>query len=843
MTQECQNCKMCHKRGLPVLPTRYALAAEESGAPELSAPFDIHAGIGAILPAPGKGLDWVVEKWATGLPSGRSAVELPKSTGNKFSKGNRYTQRLLRAGYLYVLEERVSGVDWRAFTVTEEGYLMEFDFPRSKENWNAACPPLNENAKVPCNPEKNDMLARCITIDDPENVNVVWFAFSDVAWTYSVYRKHDANTDNYRARNMRKFDVVKWLGRKEHEHVCKVEEAEKHIAEFATINDQYVSGKGGAFGFCKNHAPFCQPKVAEDWPAMGLQCEPPIKTAHPDYATLEEKEEIKKHYRKPASGTGKIVPMQSPMKRLSLQCARATEGGSKKVQGMAAVLAIHDPAGITMDLATMIDWRLAWFNEDQYRRMKRKIVISGIIENLRTSIMNNAESDLQNRLEQVEEQQKKLGDVRNPVNYDQTVAFHLGLKSEKADIQEKLKDPEKTRKKAWEKYEDRYDPKRPPADYADSQKELKDFNTQTINPLALAHSAWMRSEDLRNYFDCNFDTASLESGYVYTTVFTLCIGNMQQCAVFQDMLYRWFGDELFDKNNLLLRSMYFNNQKWIEIFKMAKAAVGDGSKYVGTGQNPYFEPLKFWEDFFGKSAGIMDKAVDDPGNPTNGLLANLVSRTSSAFALHVRNHYSNAGVTSTKQLPIALVNLAGATRTPLVPVRVNSTTGYDLRKLTGIVFKHARENKVPVTRAMVRNVLSTYSGPQQALSATTTRMEVVVLDTDAFRSKAKELAKVQGASTQAKLVASLDAAIKSGSVEDVDKFRREYSQKVSGTGGAKAVGSVFSVISSVIQFINYVDTYKSFTNNKEVKPFLRDEKLHKFIGATINMATAASDLA
>jgi hypothetical protein len=630
-----------------------------------------------------------------------------------------------------------------------------------------------------------------------------------------------------------------------HEHACKVSEAEERIAEFCeriTV-DKYVYGKGGAFGFCKHHAPFHRIRAVEDWPAIGLKLDPPIKTANPDYATLEEKEEIKERcYRLSKKPT---APLLFPMTRLKQQCARATEGCSKKIQGMAAVLAIHDPAGIVMDLSTMMDWRLAWFNAEQYRLRDRQIVIGGMIENLRKSVMKQAIEDVHN---EIKESNRVIELIENDIkNYNRDTYYKRKamdaqvLSQERVRLkakQEWLKYPEHIQQEAWKKYEERYDKDQPGKDYANSQEELKAFNKRTIDPLATVHNAWMRSEDLKNYFECNFDPTSRESGYVYTTAFTLCIGNTQQCAISKDLYYRWLKGDILDKGNFLLHALYLNQQQWMEKAEAAKKLVGD-HKYVKVGKSD-FEWGKFWEEFFGKIGGAVDKTIDDSSNPSNGLLANLVSRMGSVIGQHARDHYSSAA--NVRQLPVSLVNLAGATRTPLIIVPVNSTAGYDLRVLSDTVFAQAKESKIPVTHETVQNTLGNRGIPQQKLSAPTSHVGLIALDVDASRGKGAELSKNTALLPDAKLNAMLDAGLKSGNFPDVDAFEKEYAKKVSGVGATRAVSSVFSVVSTIVQFVNYLETYKSFANNKEIKPFLKDEQLHKFAAASINMAIAAGDL-
>jgi hypothetical protein len=819
---------MCHKRGLPVLLTRYAVAADKSSAPELSAPFDIHAGIGKILPAPGKGLEWVTEKWAKGLDDGRSGVTLPKSTGEYFSKGCYYTQRLLRPGYLYMFDEKKK--KWRAFTISAAGHLMEFDLAFKRDTWSNAHPPLKEEMKAPCNPSKNDMLARCVTIPDAENATVVWFAFSDVAWTYDIYKKHDSDDQKYRARNMRKFDVKKWLGREEHEHICMVEEAEKHIAEFANINPIFKEGKDGAFGFCQHTAPFAKVGHLEDWPEMGLKCDPPIKTAHPDYATLEEIDKIKA--RKPGQS------FTSPMQRLKQQCARATEGGSQKIQGMAAVLALHDPAGIAMDLAAMIDWRLQWFNEDQHRRRGRQIVIGGIIESIRKDVMYQAETqpllDARHELSVIDgmiENGKKTG-------YDVQATLHASREFHQAAYDDALKmrnDParrKKVRDGAWEKYAERYRPERVTKDIEDINAELVAFNAQTIDQIALTHNAWMRSVDLANYFECNFDPCSMESGRVYTALFTLCIGNMQQCAVGLNLLYQWFDGDVLDRTCLLLRAMAFNQDMRAKALAEAIGEIGDGSQYIDHDKK-VFNWMSFYKDLAKRTGEAFGRAVD----ADVGLLAGVVSRCAVALAKRLQDHYKNLRINRVEKLPRALVNFAGMTRVPIVAIRAGESFKRQLARIRTPIYRIAKNHEIPFTRAQIKNEFAIFVGTlekQGALDKLSPRTMFVV---DAYE--------FDGFAPNIKTKADLHAAF-AGSSHVMDKAdvaakRTEYHGKAVEKGVPKMGNAVFSVAAAVFNYFNYINTLEAFANDKTIQPLYKDEEFQKMVGAAINMAMAATD--
>lgn len=94
--QAIANCRVCQRSGLPILPLRYAVTRTDGGdqaghppGPEIS---------GALL------------------DESLTATPLPE--------GQRYTLRLLRAGFLYVFNETRGR--WIGHVVTDKGYLIEY---------------------------------------------------------------------------------------------------------------------------------------------------------------------------------------------------------------------------------------------------------------------------------------------------------------------------------------------------------------------------------------------------------------------------------------------------------------------------------------------------------------------------------------------------------------------------------------------------------------------------------------------------------------------------------------------------------------------------------------------
>jgi len=177
-----KKCEYCDKRGVPIIPLRYAVASAGTGAP-------------VVTDGP--------------------AIKLP-------AKAAHYTRRLLRSGYLYVYDEARDR--WESYYVTPQSYFF-------KLAQTPGIPPVLPQKPFDCPDEGHRAIASCITIPDPKNATKVWFGFSDVEWTQSVRDNHaDAG---YRRRHMRCVDVKAFAASADAAHCIGVHTIGTQVAEYA----------------------------------------------------------------------------------------------------------------------------------------------------------------------------------------------------------------------------------------------------------------------------------------------------------------------------------------------------------------------------------------------------------------------------------------------------------------------------------------------------------------------------------------------------------------------------------------------------------------------------------
>jgi hypothetical protein len=617
-----EKCKMCGKKGLPILLTRYAVATRiaeqferEPNAPRITGDF--------VKPD----------------------INLDDTT--------HYTLRLLRGGYVYVYDE--ARKTWKGYFVTDEAHLMEFNVQETFGQ--SAVKGENPEKKTPCQPIKYSFLAGCITLEKPEEATNLWVAFSDVQWTEAVWKKFDENKDGVREKQMRKLDIKTWLETQKSPHACRFEDVSKHVAEYFDTIDPAV------FDF----------SLTEFLELGYYNFEPGIKKNEGKIALLQEHysakkfrpylEMIKEYSRarkfnpvdtrdgfvlndlcvlanvdpyKDGIGSSQMEIMLansyiSPYKMGLTGIANARQI-SDEVRSKLAVLALDDAPGIAMDLAALMSQRVVAFNGQ--KKYERKLFCSGTITHIKNSVFNKAELNAMEKkqnayrrehlsrkstrpgipgilipLEQLTpEQEAAYNDITltpeeleqarqdawatyskmypepyNPPKSDAgypktpTTPANFGNKEPQAAVEEK--------KRAYDKeYQQKqaiplYDEEAREAFQKEYDKDFAAFDQANIFHLANAHAAWMSGPKMAGYFQSHYDTANADSGMVYVSVLSLCIGDSQDKEACGELYSKWIeSGDTKDSENLLMRAAVLNQD---ELAETVKEAVEEAKKLAG----------------------------------------------------------------------------------------------------------------------------------------------------------------------------------------------------------------------------------------------------------------------
>ncbi|AIR66364.1 T6SS effector BTH_I2691 family protein [Cedecea neteri] len=187
MTSE-QGCKFCRRYGLPVLPVRPAVMANNDCLPAL--PADI------TLPVPAQGQ-------------------------------TAYTGRLLRAGFLNIWSE--AGSRWINYYVTGDGYY--YPLPETGE----VPVDIVSGARKPCVSQPAELaMASLITLPvKPAGMKngVFWLGWSEVEWTEATRKKHE--DAGYRSQYMQRFDMDAWVNGSSGEQALPLSGLATTVAEYS----------------------------------------------------------------------------------------------------------------------------------------------------------------------------------------------------------------------------------------------------------------------------------------------------------------------------------------------------------------------------------------------------------------------------------------------------------------------------------------------------------------------------------------------------------------------------------------------------------------------------------
>ncbi len=474
-----ETCPNCIKKGLALLPVRYAVARDDTpvttNAPPLTAPFG----------------------------DGVTSIALPATAA-------RYTLRGTREGYLYVFNE-ARGL-WSAYESDKNGVLTEFD-PHAKSP-----PQLAEDdaQAAACSRTGVCPMARCIFIPDAAQATRIWICYSQAAWTPAVLANNRRSA--VRAKHMRCIDIRAWVaggGKATQPHLCSIEEVGTRVADYTV------------------EAP------------RSTQPNEVIVTSYIAYAS---------------SPQGSIVARKDEVPDMVAQAKAAGEQWGYPP----AIIALADPCGIAMELVAVAGDTLASF----VRRHSdvRKIAVSRAIQSVRRAI----EADAENRkIYSVDRNAHQMADGgvsgQGSAGLALARAIFPEMQRQRDENYEAWRDATPAQlataqTDAWDKYLGKYDETARANTETNWNSTMEVFDKTLTTPITRAHVAWMKSEQLVDYFDCNCDDADVNSGLEFVRQVVACVGDSQQYATCFTLYKEWFGATHIERTNLLLRAMGYNQK-------------------------------------------------------------------------------------------------------------------------------------------------------------------------------------------------------------------------------------------------------------------------------------------
>ncbi|WP_298845141.1 T6SS effector BTH_I2691 family protein [uncultured Salinicola sp.] len=230
--QESGRCQFCERKGLPILPVRYAVCqrnGRNGDIPELD-PSRIQEFTDILLD----------KTLVGGEEQGRSVpdevkAEITQSTG---SQVNKYILRQLRQGYLYFYDQdNPNGQHWYAYAITSDGKYYQFPVLQS---------PALDDIKFPdrCKTNPGDVLdASLVTLPFPEDSGTLYYAFSEHPWPEAHIRMIGKDA-GWRNAHMQQVNIPGWVGGQQQPFAFGTDELEK-VAEYSaaaeSLDEQFWS--------------------------------------------------------------------------------------------------------------------------------------------------------------------------------------------------------------------------------------------------------------------------------------------------------------------------------------------------------------------------------------------------------------------------------------------------------------------------------------------------------------------------------------------------------------------------------------------------------------------------
>jgi len=497
--QSIANCRVCQRNGLPIMPLRYAVTRTDG--------WD-QAGRPPGPEIPGNLAD-----------STLAATPLPE--------GQRYTLRLLRAGYLYVFNELRGR--WMGHVVTDKGYLIEYVNlpqdevmaidPESPQPIDGRLQPPPDEQEFACaaNPD-HAYPGRCIMIPNADRADTIYLAFSDVAWTKRVWKEHATN-ENGRRDAMRRISLAEWRGGST-QYADALDKMGDYLAEanyhWTPLNQHGSSGTWGrgSSGSWENHI-----GTAFDFSPFSLN-------------GIQDRVEGLQRWADEQAEPLEMTPM---------------------------LVGLEDPVGITSDIASLMRERLKEKMTDPAQA--RPLAISSVISNIRQSIREDAENRQIYRTEREAYQLTYGGPGAGGVAM--ASLFSSSLREQQQEMLERWKNPTPSqlttaRDDAWDDYTDKLDMSRLQSWERGWQKEMNELDTKQLAPLAQAHAKWMESDLLYECLNAQCDDRDSESGEAFVNVLLLCIQDTQEYAPCAALYQRWLSATTIEQRNLVLRALGYN---------------------------------------------------------------------------------------------------------------------------------------------------------------------------------------------------------------------------------------------------------------------------------------------
>jgi hypothetical protein len=354
-------------------------------------------------------------------------------------------------------------------------------------------------------------LAGVITIRNPKHATKVWIAFSNAEWTKALFDQHQDAA--HRAKHMRCITIT---GGKvaPQPGTAPIEQLQQHVPEF----------KMGQASAAKAFAKWCP----HQYNGRQLGAEPLLK---------------------------------------AVRQARPQGGG--------AIVTLHDPTALAMEIASLMDLRKSNFMH--HDSVAKPRFAATAIASLEHSVKEQAKLEELAAAQSVASDMVVNGGLANLLPSYQAMVTKVA-KVTPGELQKVANDK-------WRQYthdrtgKPRFDASRRQAWLDDYNKQFQKLDAEHIAPLAKAHVAWLKHRCMISHLSCNFDSADRESGIAYTATFVDLMKHTLDKQPSYDLYLKWLTAGDFSDDNLAMRALGFNQAELIDKLKQADAAPVDGRAF------------------------------------------------------------------------------------------------------------------------------------------------------------------------------------------------------------------------------------------------------------------------
>lgn len=363
-------------------------------------------------------------------------------------------------------------------------------------------------------------LAGVITIQNPKHATKIWICFSSVQWTHTVWQKHADAA--FRQKHMRCITVS---GGKASQQpgTAPIESIKTHVTEFKME----------------------QASAAQ---AFGKWC--------------------------PHLYNGRQLAGDALLK--AVQQARP--------QGGAAIVALHDPVGLAMEIASLMEYRKIKFMNHE-GAAKPRFAASTILS------LEGAIKEQTKLAEMIAGQELADSMENSPADYSANAAM-AGVPYSNPWAARKIRESitpaslEAVASNKWRTYthdrmgKPRFDAAASKAWLDSYNKGLQKFDAEHIAPLAKAHVAWLQHRCMVSHMSCNHDDANLDSGAAFTATVAGMLRHTSDKQASYQLYQKWLkhGDTSA-ADNLLMRALGFNQMKLLAEINKADSAPLDGRAF------------------------------------------------------------------------------------------------------------------------------------------------------------------------------------------------------------------------------------------------------------------------